>query len=109
MKYVGVLEREPISAKEIHRHEKVTNIICASVLLDMSTPDKKRVAESFDSWRNWSSASINSCFLVWNSCQAGYGLVLEEEDGRYTTSTGDRCWMTTISHPSLPNTVRDDL
>jgi len=32
----------------------------------MSTPDKKRVAESpLDSWRNWSSASINSCFLVW--------------------------------------------
>jgi hypothetical protein len=29
--------------------EEVTNIICASVLLDMSTPDKNRVAENFDS------------------------------------------------------------
>jgi len=45
--------------------EKVTNIICPSVLLDMSTPDRKRVAESLDSWRNWSSASMNSCFFVW--------------------------------------------
>ena len=44
---------------------KVTNIICASVLLDMSTPDKKRAAESLDSWRKWRSASINSCFLGW--------------------------------------------
>jgi hypothetical protein len=41
-----------ISANEIaDRDMKVTNIICASVLLDMSTPDRKRVAESLDSWR----------------------------------------------------------
>lgn len=45
--------------------EEVTNIICASVLLDMSTPDKNRVVANFDSRRNWKSVSINSCFLDW--------------------------------------------
>jgi hypothetical protein len=55
-----------ISTNEIgDRDLKATNIICASVLLDMSTPDKKKAAESLDSWRNWRSASINSCFLGW--------------------------------------------
>jgi hypothetical protein len=51
--------------KIVDRDLKVTNVICVSVLSDMSTPDKKRVAESLDSWRNWRSASIYSCFLAW--------------------------------------------
>ena len=53
-----------ISTNEIgERDLEVTNIICASVLLDMSTPDKKKAAESLDSRINWRSTSINSCFL----------------------------------------------
>jgi len=65
---------------------KVTNIICASVLLDMSTPDKKSVAEGLDSWRNWSSASMNSCFLVWtrrNELVAGVQLGHERTEEMY--------------------------
>jgi hypothetical protein len=50
---------------------KATNIICSSVLLDMSTPDKKRIAVSLDSRRKWRSALINSCFLGWNGRNPG--------------------------------------
>jgi len=71
--------------------EEVTNIICASVLLDMSTPDKNRVAEKLDSRRNWRRVSIYSCFLGWREV---WGQRAERGDAPQrarTSKTGDRC------------------
>ena len=73
---------------------QATNIIWASVLLDMSTPDKMRVAENLDCRTNWRSSSINSCFLDWEKvhCFESQGSkVGGNTDVTRTTNTGDRC------------------